>query len=102
MTSDEMSEISGQTASAAPGERGERKIRQGVVVSDKMDKTVIVAIERRTTHPLYRKTVTRSEKLHAHDETNDVGVGDTVRVVETRPLSKTKRWRVLEVLERAK
>ena len=82
--------------------RGERKVRQGVVVSDKMDKTVVVLVTRRTTHPLYRKTVTRSEKLHAHDETNDVHTGDTVRVVETRPLSKSKRWRVVEVVERAK
>ena len=82
--------------------RGERKVRQGRVVSDKMDKTVVVLVERRTTHPLYRKTVTRSEKLHAHDENNDVNVGDLVRVVETRPLSKSKRWRVVEVLERAK
>ena len=82
--------------------RGERKIRQGVVVSDKMDKTVVVLVERRTTHPLYRKTVTRSEKYHAHDETNDVNVGDTVRIAETRPLSKTKRWRVVDVIERAK
>ena len=81
--------------------RGERKVRQGVVVSDKMEKTVVVRVERRTTHPLYRKTVTRSEKLHAHDETNDAGIGDRVRIVETRPLSKTKRWRVLEILERA-
>ena len=100
--SEMMSETPNQTAPAASGARGERKIRQGVVVSDKMDKTIIVAVERRTTHPLYRKTVTRSEKLHAHDETNDAGLGDTVRVVETRPLSKTKRWRVIEVLERAK
>ena len=90
------------TDGAAPGDRGARKVRQGVVVSDKMDKTVVVAVERRTTHPLYRKTVTRSAKLHAHDESNDVGVGDLVRVVETRPLSKTKRWRVVEVLERAR
>ncbi|CAN5881511.1 MAG: 30S ribosomal protein S17 [Actinomycetota bacterium] len=82
--------------------RGERKTRQGVVVSDKMDKTVIVKVERRTTHPLYRKTVTRSERLHAHDETNDVRQGDRVRIAETRPLSKTKRWRVVEVLERAR
>ena len=82
--------------------RGERKVRQGRVVSDKMDKTVVVLVERRTTHPLYRKTVTRSEKLHAHDENNDVNVGDTVRIAETRPLSKTKRWRVVEVIERAK
>jgi len=82
--------------------RGDRKIRQGVVVSDKMDKTVVVEIRRRTTHPLYRKTINRSEKLHAHDESNDVRVGDRVRVAETRPLSKTKRWRVVEVLEHAR
>ena len=82
--------------------RGERKVRQGRVVSDKMDKTVVVLVERRTTHPLYHKTVTRSERLHAHDETNDVNVGDTVRIAETRPLSKTKRWRVVDIVERAK
>ena len=86
----------------ATRQRGERKLRQGVVVSDKMDKTVVVEIRRRTTHPLYRKTITRSEKLHAHDESNDVRVGDRVQVAETRPLSKKKRWRVTEVLERAK
>ena len=89
-----------QTATQRP--RGERKVRQGVVISDKMDKTVVVEIERRTTHALYRKTITRTEKLHAHDETNDVRVGDRVRVTETRPLSKRKRWRVVEVVERAK
>jgi small subunit ribosomal protein S17 len=82
--------------------RGARKVRQGVVTSDRMDKTVVVLVERRTTHPLYRKIVTRSQKLHAHDERNDVRVGDRVRIVETRPLSKTKRWRVAEVIERAK
>ena len=82
--------------------RGNRKVRQGVVVSDKMDKTVVVQIDRRTTHSLYRKTVTRSEKFHAHDETNDVRVGDRVQIAETRPLSKQKRWRVVEVVERAK
>ena len=81
--------------------RGYRKIRQGVVVSDKMDKTAVVLVERRTTHPLYAKTLTRSEKLHAHDETNDARQGDRVRIAETRPLSKTKRWRVVEVVERA-
>jgi small subunit ribosomal protein S17 len=91
------------TTSGSPKRaRGERKVRQGVVVSDRMAKTVVVRVERRTTHPLYRKTVTRSERLHAHDEADDVRTGDTVRIVETRPLSKTKRWRVLEVLERAK
>jgi small subunit ribosomal protein S17 len=88
--------------SAPTPSRGERKVRQGVVVSDKMDKTVVVEIRRRTTHPLYRKIINRTEKLHAHDETNDVRTGDRVRVAETRPLSKTKRWRVVEVLERAR
>jgi small subunit ribosomal protein S17 len=82
--------------------RGRRKVRTGVVVSEKMDKTVLVRIDRKVRHPLYRKTVARSNKLAAHDENNDVHVGDTVRVVETRPLSKTKRWRVVEVVQRAK
>ncbi|CAN5153987.1 30S ribosomal protein S17 [soil metagenome] len=82
--------------------RGERKVRQGVVVSEKMAKTVVVLVERRTTHPLYAKTLTKSEKYHAHDETNDSHVGDTVRITETRPLSKLKRWRVSEIVERAK
>ena len=90
------------TQTATPRPRGDRKVRQGVVVSDKMDKTVVVEIQRRMTHALYRKIITRTEKLHAHDETNDIRVGDHVRVAETRPLSKKKRWRVVEVLERAK
>jgi small subunit ribosomal protein S17 len=90
------------STAATPKARGERKTRVGIVTSDKMEKTVVVVVERRTTHPLYRKIVTRSEKLKAHDETNDVRVGDRVRVVETRPLSKSKRWRVVDVLERAK
>jgi small subunit ribosomal protein S17 len=84
------------------GERGRRKIRTGVVVSDKMDKTVLVRIDRQMRHALYGKTVRRSSKLAAHDEANDAHVGDTVRVAETRPLSKTKRWRVVEIVERAK
>lgn len=83
-------------------ERHDRKTRQGVVVSDKMDKTIIVRVDRRTTHPLYGKTVIRSSRMRAHDEHNDVRVGDRVRITETRPLSKTKRWRVVEVVERAK
>ena len=83
-------------------ERGDRKVRTGVVVSEKMDKTVLVQIDRKVRHPLYQKTVRRSNKLAAHDESNDAHVGDTVRVMETRPLSKTKRWRVVEVVERAK
>ena len=83
-------------------ERGRRKVRTGVVVSDKMDKTVLVRIDRQVRHSLYGKTVRRSSKLAAHDEQNDAHVGDTVRVMETRPLSKTKRWRVIEIVERAK
>jgi small subunit ribosomal protein S17 len=83
-------------------ERGTRKTRIGTVVSDKGDKTVVVAIQRRYAHPLYGKQVTRTKKYHAHDENNEYGVGDTVRIVETRPLSKLKRWRVVEVVERAK
>jgi small subunit ribosomal protein S17 len=82
--------------------RNRRKTRTGVVVSDKMDKTVVVVVERRYAHPLYKKQVTRSKKYHAHDENNDYHIGDTVRIVETRPLSKLKRWRVVEVIERAK
>src|ERR671935_2095747 len=83
-------------------ERARRKVRTGVVVSDAMDKTVLVRIDRKVRHPLYKKTVARSNKLAAHDPENDAHVGDTVRVVETRPLSKTKRWRVVEIVERAK
>jgi small subunit ribosomal protein S17 len=83
-------------------ERGRRKVRTGVVVSDKMDKTVLVRIDRQVTHSLYHKTVRRSSKLSAHDEENDAHEGDTVRVMETRPVSKSKRWRVVEIVERAK
>jgi small subunit ribosomal protein S17 len=83
-------------------QRGRRKTRVGVVVSDAMDKTVLVRIDRTMRHPLYKKTVARSSKLAAHDEANEAHVGDTVRVMETRPLSKTKRWRVVEIVERAK
>jgi len=83
-------------------ERGRRKVRTGVVVSDKMDKTVLVKIDRAVRHRVYAKTVRRSSKLVAHDEANEAHVGDTVRVMETRPLSKSKRWRVLEIVERAK
>jgi small subunit ribosomal protein S17 len=92
-------------ATAKPGateDRTRRKVRVGVVVSDKMDKTVLVRIDRRVRHPLYKKTVARSNKLAAHDETNDAHVGDTVRIMETRRLSKSKRWRVVEIVERAK
>jgi small subunit ribosomal protein S17 len=83
-------------------ERGRRKVRTGVVVSEAMDKTVLVRIDRVVRHPLYDKTVRRSSKLAAHDEANDAHVGDTVRVMETKPISKTKRWRVVEIVERAK
>ena len=79
-----------------------RKIREGYVVSDKMDKTVVVAVEDRVKHALYGKVIRRTNKLKAHDETNQVGVGDRVLIMETRPLSATKRWRVVEVIERAK
>jgi len=83
-------------------ERGRRKLRTGVVVSDGMDKTVVVRIDRQIRHPLYGKTMRRSSKLAAHDESNEARVGDTVRVMETRPLSKTKRWRLVEIVEKAK
>jgi len=89
------------TPPAAAG-RGRRKVRVGVVVSDAMDKTVVVRIDRQVRHPLYGKIVRRSSKMAAHDDANDAHVGDRVRVTETRPLSKTKRWRVVEVVERAK
>ena len=79
-----------------------RKTRDGTVVSDAMDKTVVVAVIERVRHPRYAKTVQRTKRVHAHDEANDLRVGDRVRVAETRPLSKTKRWRVVEVLERAR
>jgi small subunit ribosomal protein S17 len=82
--------------------RSSRKVRVGVVVSDSRDKTVTVEVLRSTRHPRYEKTVRTSTKLHAHDEANDAHVGDTVRIMETRPLSKQKRWRVIEVLERAR
>jgi len=83
-------------------ERNARKVREGVVVSNKMDKTAVIAIIERVRHPKYAKFVLRTKKLYAHDETNDVQIGDRVRVMEIRPLSKQKRWRVIEVLERAK
>ena len=83
-------------------ERNRRKVLQGVVVSDKMDKTIVVLVEDRVKHPLYGKVMTKSERLKAHDEANDAGVGDRVRVMETRPTSATKRWRLIEILEKAK
>lgn len=90
-----------ETAETA-AERASRKVRVGLVVSSKMDKTITVAIERQVKHPIYGKFVKQTTKLKAHDETNDAGEGDTVRIQETRPLSKTKRWRLVEVVERAR
>ena len=88
---------------AAPATRASfRKTREGLVVSDRMDKTVVVAVEDRVKHPLYGKVIRRTSKLKAHDEQNDCGIGDRVLLMETRPLSATKRWRVVEVLEKAK
>jgi small subunit ribosomal protein S17 len=83
-------------------QRGTRKIAEGLVVSDKMDKTVVVAVEDRVKHRLYGKVIRRTTKYKAHDEANECGVGDRVRLMETRPLSATKRWRVVEILEKAK
>lgn len=83
-------------------ERNERKTRIGKVVSDKMEKTVVVAVERLVRHPLYNKSVKKTVKFKAHDEQNECRVGDTVQIMETRPLSKDKRWRVVEIIERAK
>ena len=79
-----------------------RKTRVGKVISDKMDKTIVVAVEDRVPHPLYKKIIKRTFKLKAHDENNDCGIGDRVRVMETRPLSKDKRWRLVEIIEKAK
>ena len=96
-----MSEQLNENATA-PAERGARKVREGLVVSDKMDKTVVVAVEDRVKHRLYGKVLRRTNKLKAHDEQNDCGVGDRVLLMETRPLSATKRWRLVEILEKAK
>lgn len=83
-------------------ERGNRKIRMGNVVSDKMDKTVVVAVETFVTHPLYKKQIRQTTKFKAHDENNECGIGDVVKIMETRPLSKDKRWRVVNIVEKAK
>ena len=94
--------MSAETSNTTEGTRGIRKERRGVVVSDAMDKTVVVRVDVLKPHPKYKKTMRRSIKLHAHDQGNQSKVGDVVRLVETRPLSKTKRWRVAEILEVAK
>ena len=83
-------------------ERAPRKVREGIVSSSKMDRTLVVEVVERVRHPKYNKFVMRTKKLYAHDEDNDANIGDRVRVMETRPLSKTKRWRLVEILERAK
>ncbi len=90
------------TVTTEESERNQRKTRQGYVVSDKMDKTVVVEVEDRVKHPLYSKVIRRTTKVKAHDEANEVGVGDRVLIMETRPLSATKHWRVVQVLEKAK
>ena len=101
--SDEVATNVTETGSPADAEqRGRRKVREGLVVSDKMDKTVVVAVEDRVKHPKYGKVLRRTKKYKAHDEQNECNVGDRVLLMETRPLSATKRWRVAEILERAK
>jgi len=93
-----------EAAASGPGlaGRGYRKVREGLVVSDKMDKTVVVEVEDRVKHPLYGKVIRRTSKLKVHDEQNSAGLGDRVLLMETRPLSATKRWRLVEILEKAK
>jgi small subunit ribosomal protein S17 len=93
----EMTEATGNTTA-----RNARKTRVGLVVSDKMEKTVVVSIERRVQHPVYGKMVRRTKRFKAHDERNEAKTGDTVRIMETRPMSKDKRWRVVEIVERAR
>jgi small subunit ribosomal protein S17 len=95
-----VTETGSPAAAAEP--RGQRKVREGLVVSDKMDKTVVVAVEDRVKHAMYGKVMRRTSKLKAHDEQNACGIGDRVLLMETRPLSATKRWRVVEILEKAK
>lgn len=91
-----------ETVKTAASTRTARKVRLGIVVSDKMDKTIVVAIERRVPHPVYGKMVTKTKRLKAHDEANSAKLGDTVKIVETRPLSKDKRFRLLEIVDRAR
>jgi small subunit ribosomal protein S17 len=94
-----MSESENKTTAVT---RGRRKVREGLVVSDKMQKTVVVEVEDRVKHPLYGKVMRRTSKLKAHDEQNSAGIGDRVLIMETRPLSATKRWRLVEIIEKAK
>jgi small subunit ribosomal protein S17 len=94
--------MSDEVTNVESSERANRKVREGLVVSDKMDKTVVVAVEDRVKHAMYGKVMRRTSKLKAHDEQNACGIGDRVLLMETRPLSATKRWRVVEILEKAK
>ena len=94
--------MSTNTNEGTTEQRNQRKVREGLVVSDKMDKTIVVAVEDRVKHALYGKVLRKTSRLKAHDETNTCGIGDRVRIMETRPLSATKRWRLIEVLEKAK
>jgi small subunit ribosomal protein S17 len=95
--------VTEQTAATVDADaRGRRKVREGLVVSDKMDKTIVVAVEDRKKHPKYGKIIRTTAKLKAHDEQNSAGIGDRVLLMETRPLSSTKRWRLVEILEKAK
>jgi len=91
-----------EEAASMSEQRGLRKTREGIVISDKMDKTIVVEVKTRVRHPLYGKIMNQSTKLKVHDENNECGIGDTVSVMETRPLSKTKRWRLVEIVEKAK
>ena len=97
-----MSDTQTEAGAESTDERGYRKVREGLVVSDKMDKTVVVSVEDRVKHALYGKVMRRTSKLKAHDEANEAGIGDRVLIMETRPLSATKRWRVVEIVEKAK
>jgi small subunit ribosomal protein S17 len=102
MSNDATEQTAAPTADAVSTERARRKVREGLVVSDKMDKTVVVAVEDRVKHALYGKVLRQTARLKAHDETNECGTGDRVLIMETRPLSATKRWRVVQILEKAK
>ena len=102
MSEDSNIEAGTVSTETAADDRGRRKVREGLVVSDKMDKTVVVLVEDRVKHALYGKVLRRTSKLKAHDEQNQCGIGDRVQIMETRPLSATKRWRVVEILEKAK
>ena len=86
----------------ASSERGNRKVREGIVVSNKMDRTIVVEQKRKVRHPLYKRYITLTKKYHAHDEKNECSIGDVVRIMETRPISKTKRWRLVSILEKAR